>query len=377
MLLAVACLVAVGLACIYATGKNNEFNKQLFWLVIGLTAFIVANSVHYRRLGQISFFLFGASLFLLAVVLAGKYLHITKLVPAIGGSYRWIKLLPFDSESSIVSLARIQPSELAKLSYILALAWYLRHRKNYRDFKGLLEPFIITLAPMALIILEPDLGTVLLFLPVLFSMLFMAGARVRHLLTIMLIGASLSPLFYFTMKDYQRIRIVGLFRQSSEDPYWLRGNGYQLHQSKMCIGSGGVTGQGWRSGVFVKYGRFLPDRHNDFIFAMIGHQWGMLGCVFVLGLYVVVIICGIEIAANQVDPFGQLVAVGICTLLGAQMFINVGMTMGLMPVTGMTLPFVSYGGSSLLCNFLALGFLFNVARRRDRHIYRNDFEFED
>jgi rod shape determining protein RodA len=234
----------------------------------------------------------------------------------------------------------------------------------------------LSLVPMGLIILEPDLGTVLLFLPVLFTVLFVAGARIRHLLIIMGIGIMLSPVFYLSLKDYQKDRIRGLIRQNTDDTYYLRGPGYQLHQSKMCIGSGGITGNGWGKGIYVQYRRFLPDRHNDFIFAMIGHQWGFVGGLVILLLYGIVVIGGIEMAASQSEPFGRLLGVGISALLGAQMFINIGMTMGLMPVTGMTLPFISYGGSSLLCNFLALGLLVNVARHRPHRIARQAFEFD-
>lgn len=372
ILAAVAALVLIGLACIGVTEPDRFFaRKQLLWVGLGVVLFALVNLVHYRTIGRFSIALFALALLLLAAVLVGKYLHLTSFVPAIRGATRWIRLVPHSP------LPPIQPSEIAKLAYILALADYLRHRKNYRTLGGLIPPFLLTLLPMALILLEPDLGTVLLFPPVLFSILFVAGARLRHLLPIAAAAIIFLPIAYFTpgvMKPYQKDRIRSLFNQNATNRYWLNGPGYQLHQSKTCIGSGGVTG-GPPSSTFLY--RHLPDKHNDFIFALIAHQWGLVGSVIVLGLYAAIVLAAAAVAAYQSDPFAKLLAVGICALLAAQMFINVAMTIGLMPVTGMTLPFVSYGGSSLLTNFLALGLLFNVARHRPRQIAPHAFQFDD
>jgi len=386
MLLAVMLLVLIGLVTIYTTStdlsgqKTTMFaQKQLVWLGLGLLAMALVNLIPYRSLGRYSNHLFTLSLALLILVLLGKYLQLTRLVPNIRGATRWIKLIPVESNSPIVNAARIQPSEVAKITYILALAWYLRHRENYRFLKGLLGPFALTLLPMMLILLEPDLGTVLLFLPILFTVLYAAGARVKHLMAIILIALILCPLFYFTpgvMKDYQKDRIEVLWKQNTDDPYWLNGPGYQLHQSKVCIGSGQIKGQGWNASSLAQY-KHPPDQHNDFIFSMIAHQWGLIGSLVVLLLYSLVILGAIEIAASQSEPYGRLLAVGIATLLASQMFINIGMTMGLMPITGMNLPFVSYGGSSLLANFIALGLLINVARHRHLLLTRKPFEFTD
>ncbi len=369
MMLAVGALVLIGLMTIRDSGHLAESNRQMIFLGVGLATFAAVNLVHYRWLGQISYFLFGLTLVLLVLVLVGKYLGIRELVPAIRGACRWIYVIP------TVDASRVQPSELAKLTYIAALAWYLRQRSHYRNLSGLIAPFALTMLPMALILLEPDLGTVMLFLPVLFAMLFVAGARVKHLLTIILVGLGMCPLFYLKMEPYQRERIEVLLRQNDDNPYWLRGPGYQLRQSKIYIATGGVAGKTEETSTFVKY-RPLPDRHNDFIFALISHQWGLVGVILLLILYGLVLTAAVEIASTQVDPFGRLLAIGIATLLAAQMFINVGMTMGIMPVTGMTLPFVSYGGSGLVSNFIAVGLLFNVARHRPHRLARHAFEFD-
>jgi rod shape-determining protein RodA len=386
MLLSVVLLVLIGLITIYTTStdlsgqKTTIFaRKQLVWLGLGLVLMAVVNLVPYRSLGRYSNTLFALSLGLLILVLMGKYLQLTNFVPNIRGATRWIKLIPINSDSFIVRAARIQPSEIAKITYILALAWYLRHRENYRTLKGLIGPFTLTLFPMVLILLEPDLGTVLLFLPMLFIVLYAAGARIKHLLTFIIIALILCPICYYTpglMKSYQRDRIKVLWNQNTEDPYWLEDSGYQLHRSKVCIGSGQLAGQGWKSNSIAQYD-YPPDQHNDFIFAMIAHQWGFLGSMVVFLLYSLVILGAIEIASSQSEPFGRLLAMGIATLLAAQMCINIGMTMGLMPITGMNLPFVSYGGSSLLANFIALGLLINVARHRHLVLTRKSFEFGD
>jgi len=193
-----------------------------------------------------------------------------------------------------------------------------------------------------------------------------------------------SPVLWFNMKYYQKTRITSVFlqnatiRQKAEDTKWVRmilagegfnakkweiNKGFQLTRSKLAIANGGLTGHGFCKGPFVKYG-FLPYRHNDFIFASIAHQWGFLGCLTVLGLYVVIILCGFKIAFNNTDPFGRLLTTGILTMFVIEVFINVSMTLGVMPITGLTLPFVSYGGSSLLVSLIAVGLLNNVGRCR-------------
>ena len=368
---AVVGLVLVGLACITAaTGAGSYFaRQQCFWLALGAIAFVLVNLIHYRTIGRASTALFTLSLLLLLALLAGKYLHLRSLVPSIRGASRWIHLGPLPS---------IQPSELAKFAYILALAAYLRHRQTYRTLAGLVPPFLLTFLPMALILLQPDLGTVLLFPPVLFAVLFVAGARLRHLLLIALAALVLLPAAYFIpglMKPYQKDRLEVLVKQGATDTYWLNGPGYQLHQSKMCIGSGRLSGTDEDIAPYLI--RYLPDNHNDFIFSLIGHRWGFVGAICVLALYTSLIIAATAVAAHQNDPFAKLLAVGIAALLATQVIINVAMTVGLMPITGMTLPFVSYGGSSLITNFLALGLLFNLARHRTRQIAPRPFQFDN
>jgi cell division protein FtsW (lipid II flippase) len=391
LLASAAGLVIIGIMMIYASGNpavsDSEqlsttaglWQKQCIFAAAGLLGFIIMNSFSYRKLGPASFWLYTAIIVLLAILLLDRVVDLP-FVPLKKGSRRWIVF---------GSLAQFQPSEFFKLIYVIALAWHLRYRSNYRNFSTLLPPFILTFLPMMLILLEPDLGTVLLIMPVFLTMLFIAGAKVKHLLAIILLAILAFPVLWLQMHDYQRMRISSVLlqnridgseswlRQEAEKHSWLAkalgvgaerignweiGEGYQLMRSKLAIASGGFSGQGFREGPFIKY-KFLPERHNDFIFALICHQWGFAGAVLVMALYALLITCSIEIAAASFDVFGGYIAAGIAAIFAIQVIVNVGMTIGIMPITGITLPFVSYGGSSLLVNIVSAGLLNNIARR--------------
>ena len=406
LILATLALLAMGIATIYSVGSpaepssaiqvgnlGNLWKKQVIFAAIGGGVFIALNLVNYRRFGAISYWLYAFILLLLGVLLFSKYIIRLPFAPEINGAYRWIKI-----SIKGYDLPRLQPSEICKLAYILALAWYLRYRSNYRNIKVLIGPFALTLLPMVLILLEPDLGTVLLMMPILFTTLFVAGAKVKHLLLIVIMAVLISPFLWHFMQPYQRTRISSVLLQSKfirqkcqEHPIlakmmvgrdrkfsawekqWESDWGYHLIRSKYAVASGGAKGYGFRHGPFIKYD-FLPSRHNDFIFAVIAHQWGFLGCLLLLALYVILIGCGVEIAANNTDPFGRLLAVGIVAMLAVEVIVNVSMTLGLMPITGLTLPLVSYGGSSLLVSLASLGLLNNVGRRRPFSVAPKPFE---
>jgi len=377
--------------CRQAEGGSGYAFRQLAYAAVGMVAFAVATLIPYHRVGRFAYPFFAVTLMLLVGVL---------FLPEIRQSHRWIDL----------KLVRIQPSEIAKLSFIVLLAWYLRSGDHYRRLGGLIVPFVLTFIPMALILKEPDLGTAILFLPTLYFMLFMAGAKLRHLLGIVAVGTALvfvpvprridsnmtppevrdrRALSYWTyrtsegaeysvsaaplalMKRHQLRRIDGWLRQ--HDQTVARDQGFQLRWSKIILGSGKLTGSGdWRDAdVYVSV---LPEEHTDFIFSIVGGQWGFVGCLAVLGLYGAIFLFGAEIATVTYDPFGRLLAVGVLGLLFSQVLINVGMSMGVMPITGMTLPLVSYGGSSLVINCAALGLLVNVGQRRPILLGRRPFE---
>jgi cell division protein FtsW (lipid II flippase) len=396
LLVATLALIAGGIATIYAVGHPSEptpasqtsdldivWMKQAIFAAIGVAGFIVVNLVNYRRFGALSYWLYGFVLVLLAVLLLDRIVDIG-FVPVVKGTRRWIRIAIKGREIAL------QPSEFCKLAYIMALAWYLRYRSNYRNFNTLIGLFILTVLPMVLILLEPDLGTVLLMMPILFTMLFVAGAKVKHLLIIVLLALLVSPLLWYQMKPYQRTRVSSVLLQNDwvqkkAEQYpalgeilvgknfsrkqWKNDWGYHLIRSKYAVASGGTKGYGFRRGPFIKYD-FLPERHNDFVFASIAHQWGFWGCIAILGLYMIIIGCGLEIAAHNTDPFGKLLAAGIAAMFAVEVIVNVGMTMGLMPITGLTLPLVSYGGSSLLVSMAAVGLLNNVGRCRPFSVAR-------
>lgn len=423
IILAMVTLMAIGIIAIdvseQADSQSGYAARQVVWAAVGIAVFVVMTVIPYPRIGQYAYVLFFITMLMLVIVFVP-----TPLTAPRKGAHRWIGLQELS----------VQPSEIAKLTYIILLAWYLRYRDNYRRLGGLIIPFVLTLVPAVLILKEPDLGTSLLFLPTLYFMLFMAGAKLRHLLVILGLGtvfvllpvsrqveeppeprqfdtshvgpitfysvkddvepsarpytpvaycryqfgdgpvSDLQPLSLRIMKDHQIRRIEGWLRQDDADI--IKDKGYQLHQSKLILGSGCVTGRkGWNDSDM--YFRLLPDDHTDFIFSVVGGQWGFLGCMAVLFLYGVIFVFGVEIAVITDDPFGRLLAVGVLALLFSQIFINAGMAMGLMPVTGMTLPFVSYGGSSLLINAAAMGLLINVGQRRPISLAPKPFEYRD
>jgi cell division protein FtsW (lipid II flippase) len=355
-------LMAAGLAGIgradELADRGDLFGRQLVWIVLSAPAMFAATLVPYRSLRRFSVPLFGLSLLLLVAVY---------FTPARNGAHRWIPL----------GVMLFQPSEMAKLAFIMALAHYLMYRRNYRRLSGLLVPFVLTLIPVVLILREPDLGTSLIFLPVLFAMLFAAGARPRHLLLIMMLGAALLPALWMAMTAEQKSRVVTLFVQQDGGPA-PRGDGYHLHQSKQMLASGGIWGSDI-SGVALKdpAAYRLPAARTDFVFCLVGERFGLAGCAITLLLYSVLFARGLRIAAATREPYGRLLAVGIVALVATQTTINAGMTVGLMPITGMTLPLMSYGGSSLLATCVALGLLINVGMRPGYEMTPEPFRFGD
>lgn len=365
-------LSGFGLLAIYAGETGTGLRptgtlRQGAFLAASLVAFVLVQIPGHRRFGHWAYALFGLMLLLLTLLIVARKVPMAPFIVPRRDAYRWIALGPIN----------FQVSELTKIVYVLALAMYLRFRTNYRRLRGLVGPFILTLVPTALILKEPDLGTSILLLPTMFVMLFVAGAKIRHLTLFLVLGAAAAPAFYFSpfMQDYQRQRVRSLLLQDTGDKRWRLNEGYQLSQSLTAIGSGGFFGQGFRGGAFFRH-NLLPEDHNDFIFAVLAHQWGFFGASFILLCFLAIIVAGFTIASMTTDPFGRLLAVGVCALLLTQTLVNMGMTMGLLPITGMTLPFTSMGGSGLIANYIAIGLLIDVARRRPVSIAPKPFEFD-
>lgn len=324
---------------------SKDIYKQYTWIGFGLMAAILVASIHYQKFHLYAIPIYLSNIFLLALV--GYIGH------AAQGAQRWIMVGSF----------RLQPSEFAKIALIITLAAFLAERKGNIMPKDIFLSFLHLAFPLGLIVIQPDLGTAMVFLAIWLGMLLVSGIKVQHYLIIILLCIMLFTLAvqFHILKDYQMERLL-VFINPDLDPL---GTGYNLAQSKIAIGSGRLGGKGLFSGTQGRL-NFIPAHHTDFIFAVLGEELGFLGASLLLALYFILISRGIRIASTAKDMFGTLVATGIVVMLLFQILVNVGMTVGIMPITGIPLPLVSYGGSSLLANMIAMGILLNICMRRFR-----------
>ena len=337
-------------------GSGGLVRRQMFFCLPAMLVMFAATLPNYRVLCRFSYFLFLLSLVLLVAVY---------FFPPINYSHRWIRIGPIG----------LQPSEFAKVAYVLALARYLMYRENYRRFRGLLPPLVLTLLPVLLILREPDLGTALVFLPVFMVMLFAAGAKRIDLTAVVVAGLMTLPLLWTQMSLEQRSRVTALFEQPAADQR-PSDDAYHLHQAKQVRALGGVWGSyftGQATDDMAVYR--LPAGHSDFIFCILGERFGLPGMGLLLALYAVLVWRAWAVAAATREPFGRLLAVGIGALFAVQVLINVGMTVGLLPITGLSLPLVSYGGSGLVANSAAIGLLLNVGMRPGYEVANEPFRY--
>jgi rod shape determining protein RodA len=319
--------------------------KQLTYLFAGLIVLIITATFDYRLVKVYAIIGYAFFSFLLLIV----------LVPFIGtrinGAQRWISVLGFD----------FQPSEPAKLALVAMLGAYLSELKGGLGLREVLRAAAITALPMGLAFLQPDVGTSLVFAAILLGMLVVAGARARHVgvLALIAVVAIFAGLQTGLVKEYQINRLKA-FIDDKADP--LRAS-YNKEQSEIAIGNGGITGQGFLKGSQTNLD-FVPAQHTDFIFTVVGEELGFVGGVGLFFLFGLLLWRGLRTALLSKDPFGTYVAAGIVTMFAFMTFVNVGMTMGIMPVTGIPLPFMSYGGTALVTNFFAVGLLLNIHMRR-------------
>ena len=322
------------------SGKSltqSIFLKQVTFLGVSLAVMGLVAWPHYLNLRHLAFVLYGILLLLLVVLLVkGRVTN---------GARCWFTLGP----------VKFQPAEIMKVALVLVLANVLMYGRDIQSWKGLLLPIALTVAPAALIVIQPDLGTTLLLVPTLLAMLFAAGARKRHLAIIIIALLAASPVVWFKgMKPYQRDRIVSfMFPGRAPD------HDYHREQSVKACSIGGFAGRG----VSETATFYVPERHTDFVFSIVAEDLGFVGSSFVLMLIAVYFATSLKIAHQSREPFGRLLVVGLTTLFATQTFINIGMTLGVAPITGLTLPFVSYGGSSLLMCSMSAGLILNVAAR--------------
>jgi rod shape determining protein RodA len=342
-------IASIGILNLYSTTAHGEVSgtpaylKQIFWLLIGLVLMITIAFIEYRFYSDFAYILYTISLVLLVAVLG--YGIITS------GAQRWVKIGPVS----------FQPSEFVKISLILAVAKFFQRpptREGY-SLRNLTFPFLLLLLPMVLILKQPDLGTAIILFLVFFSVLFFVKIRWPSLLALFLVGASILPLVWRFLKEYQKRRIITFFNPDL-DPL---GAGYHLIQSKIAVGSGGITGKGFMQGTQCRLG-FLPEQQTDFIFSVLGEEWGLIGSLIVASLYLALILWGLRIAVQSKDRFGAILSFGVVAMLFWHAFINIGMVLGLMPVVGIPLPLLSYGGSFLVSTLIGIGLLLNVSMRR-------------
>ncbi len=318
--------------------------RQISWIALAAVVLILIINISYQKFIDISYALYAVNVIFLALVLI---LGSERL-----GAQRWFAIGNFT----------FQPSEFIKISFILVLASILgSNRVNLEDARSFVLPLIILAVPFVLVVVQPDLGTALLLIPIFFAMMYAAGARVKHLIILILSGLATMPFLWHFLRDYQKQRLL-VFLNPNVDPL---GAGYTIIQSKIAVGSGGLIGKGWLAGTQNQL-NFLPERHTDFIFSVVGEEWGLFGSLALILLFFFIVRRSLDIVSSTNDMYGKLVAVGIITLLTLQVVINIAMTIGFMPVVGIPLPFVSYGGSSMLTSFIAIALLLNVGMRRSR-----------
>ncbi len=350
LLLLALFLGAIGILTIYSAvtagavePQKAFYMKQMIWLGAGLTIMVISFLFNYKQLDQYAHIIYGLCIVLLICVLIfGK---------VVSGSKRWLVLGPIS----------IQPSELVKIGVIIILARYYSKLVKTRGFTVLeiVNPLILILIPFVLIVKQPDLGTAIVVLLIAASMTIFVKIEKRSFFCIIAFCMAAIPSVWFLLEDYKKQRILS-FLDPDRDPL---GAGYHIIQSKIAIRSGMIYGKGYLKGSQNALS-FLPEQHTDFVFSVLAEEWGFIGSGIVLLFFLVLIIWGVNIAYKCREPFGIILSVGIVSMLFWEVFINVGMVMGLMPVVGVPLPFISYGGSSIITVMICIGLLMNVSMRR-------------
>jgi len=344
-------LASIGILTIYsvtAEGTGHPlpiYWRQAIWVGVGTFAFLLVSRIDYHKLAQWSYLLYGFALLLLVVVLfSGKSSR---------GAQRWIALGPL----------AFQPSEFVKIPVLLVLAVYYSTRTQRGWWHRVIVPALIVLPGFLLILKQPDLGSSLSFLSIYVTMLLAVGVKSKTLGVVFLSALMLFPFVWSelwgSLHDYQKERIL-----SFVDPnYGPAGRGYQGLQSRIAVGSGELMGKGFHSGTQTQF-KFLPEGHTDFIFAVLAEEWGFWGGVLFFGLFLALLLLGLDIAGQAKDPLGALLAIGLVGMLTFNLVVNVGMTIGLAPIVGIPLPLLSYGGSATIVTMAGLGLLLSVKRER-------------
>ena len=353
VLICIAVLLGVGMFALFSTSQNtnhNEFFKQLQWVAISIPFFVAFILIDYDKILKIAPVLYGACIFLLILVL---FTH------EINGARSWFNIGSFS----------FQPSEFGKIATILFISYSLnllqaKSRKEINKIYKLLLVLFIAFVPIGLIVIEPDLGTATAYIFATVFILFVSGINKRYIFSAIIIIAALIPVIYMNLPAHALARI-DVFMHPESDP---RGAGYNIIQSRLAIGAGQIFGMGFLQGNQTQLG-YLHPKTTDFIFSAIGEEMGFVVAAGLIITYVILITRVVYIAKTAKDNIGSYIAIGIAGILCFHMIENIGMTMGLLPITGVPLPFVSYGGSSLLTNFVCIGLVLNVSARRQKAIF--------
>jgi len=330
-------LAAMGLFALWTHDRDGHgwFDRQLVWAGVAAAVMLAAMLPHYRSTRHAAYVLYALALVALVALLV--------FARKTNGARGWFALGPI----------KLQPAELAKIAVVMAMARWLSVARDLHTVRGLAAPALIAAVPMALILAQPDLGNAIVLVPVAFAMLYVAGARTKHLLAAAAFMLACAPgVWRWGLKDYQKYRITSFLWPDAVP----RDVSFQQQQSIRACAAGGLTG-GEGGGYYV------PEQHTDFVYSIVCGELGFIGASFMLLLFGILFAQAGRIAAQTREPYGRLVAVGILVFLATQVFVNVGMAIGVAPITGITLPFVSYGGSSLVCCALALGLVLNVGAR--------------
>lgn len=349
MLLLMILIFGVGIMnLISATGVQDKslglYKSQLLWFGIGMGCTALILLLHYSFFSRVAYVIYFANLLLLVGVL---FLGKSSL-----GAQRWIG----------IGALRVQPSEFMKLSMVICLAKYFESDRTVGGytFKDLILPTLLVAIPSFLIMKQPDLGTALILLLTFASMMLFIKIEFKTLLAIAIAAAiALPPVYLYALKPYQRQRIVS-FLDPAADP---KGSGYNSIQSKIAVGSGELFGKGYRKGTQSQL-NFLPEHHTDFIFSVFSEEHGFLGSVILLALYLAFLLNGLSISYQSHDKFGILLSLGIVIIFFWHVVVNMGMVMGILPIVGVPLPFMSYGGSSLVTSILGVAILTNIANKK-------------
>ena len=339
-------IIGLSLVCLWSLNPGRGISalmwRQLSWVGVGLVGLIAVVSVDYRNLVRFApvFYVVGLGL-LLSVFILGR---------TVSGARRWIHVGPLT----------VQPSELFKLIFIITLAWALTSPRGERLSRvALVGTFVLLGVPFFLVVKQPDLGTALVLVPVLGATLVGLGLRMKVLGGLALGSVALMPLAWFVLKPYQRDRLL-VYLDPFRDPL---GTAYNVIQAKIAIGSGQLLGKGI-GGATQSRLAFLPERHTDFIFAVFAEMWGFLGCLVLVVAYALLVLRGFEIAAGTRETRGRILALGVTSVFAVQILINIGMVTGLLPIVGIPLPLMSYGGSSMVVSLTALGLLISIRMRQ-------------